>query len=392
MLQEYPCLKNLSLGCFSVLSTVIFEILTFLIQKHFKTVTVTDNLWEINSNDFQDGNWESMEMKVPQRNCVTKILPNVRVNFLVRFASKPLFYWVMTGNPLELFRKFFGAVRAIFWLCGSFLAPDFWGNKFSRVTRLPVIILTRTVKETEISKFLGKALQGVPQIIFKQCQLVGVALRFLEKLLHGETRNSSTQLDSVREELERDKLNGINGFLRKSAVVCGFLRKSAVFCENLRLRSTLIPRRSESLQKSAKFCEKNCEKTASSARFVPFSLSLWVPLEVLPNMFCFVSQELPQNWKVQLSIPMISAFTIILLPFYQSRCSCFPLSCFMFLILPAIPGLCLWVWGPRQWGTPCQPLNLTSVLHPAWYCVFTPRIWPPSWKHMLWKSANACLW
>ena len=29
----------------------------------------------------------------------------------------------MTGNPLELFRKFFGAVRAIFWLCGSFLAP-----------------------------------------------------------------------------------------------------------------------------------------------------------------------------------------------------------------------------------------------------------------------------
>ena len=62
--------------------------------------------------------------KVPQRNCVTKILPNVQVNFLVRFASKPLFCWVMTGNPLELFRKFFGAVRAIFWLCGSVLAPE----------------------------------------------------------------------------------------------------------------------------------------------------------------------------------------------------------------------------------------------------------------------------
>ena len=30
----------------------------------------------------------------------------------------------MTGKPLELFRKFFGAVRAIFWLWGSFLAPD----------------------------------------------------------------------------------------------------------------------------------------------------------------------------------------------------------------------------------------------------------------------------
>ena len=35
--------------------------------------------------------------KAPKRNCVTKILPNVRVNFLVNFlvrlASKPLLYW-----------------------------------------------------------------------------------------------------------------------------------------------------------------------------------------------------------------------------------------------------------------------------------------------------------
>ena len=30
----------------------------------------------------------------------------------------------MTGNPLELFRKSFGAVRANFWLCGSFLVPE----------------------------------------------------------------------------------------------------------------------------------------------------------------------------------------------------------------------------------------------------------------------------
>ena len=34
----------------------------------------------------------------------------------------------MTNNPLELFRKFFGAVRANFWPCGSFLAPDIRGN------------------------------------------------------------------------------------------------------------------------------------------------------------------------------------------------------------------------------------------------------------------------
>ena len=38
--------------------------------------------------------------------------------------SKSLFYWVMTREPLELFRKFFGAVRAVLWLCESFSPPD----------------------------------------------------------------------------------------------------------------------------------------------------------------------------------------------------------------------------------------------------------------------------
>ena len=69
---------------------------------------------------------------------VTKILPNVRMNFLVQFASKPLCYWVMTGNSLELFRKFFGAVRAIFWLCESFLAPDLFRREFCRVMHVRV--------------------------------------------------------------------------------------------------------------------------------------------------------------------------------------------------------------------------------------------------------------
>ena len=52
--------------------------------------------------------------QVPQRTFATKILTNFRVNFLVRFASKPLFYWVMPTSPLKLFRKFFGTVRALF--------------------------------------------------------------------------------------------------------------------------------------------------------------------------------------------------------------------------------------------------------------------------------------
>ena len=58
--------------------------------------------------------------KVPQRSSGTKSLPNVRVNFLVRFASKPLFYWVVTGNPLESFRKLLGAACAIFLRYESF--------------------------------------------------------------------------------------------------------------------------------------------------------------------------------------------------------------------------------------------------------------------------------
>ena len=54
--------------------------------------------------------------KVPQRNCVTKILTNIWVNFLGRCASKPLFYWVMTGNPFEFF-------ITLFWCCScDFLA------------------------------------------------------------------------------------------------------------------------------------------------------------------------------------------------------------------------------------------------------------------------------
>ena len=37
---------------------------------------------------------------------------------------KTLFYLLMTGKPPESFRKSFGAVRAIFGLCESFLAEE----------------------------------------------------------------------------------------------------------------------------------------------------------------------------------------------------------------------------------------------------------------------------
>ena len=50
--------------------------------------------------------------KAPQRTCATKILPNFWVNFLTRFASKYLFYWVVPSNcsenSLAQFVRFFG--------------------------------------------------------------------------------------------------------------------------------------------------------------------------------------------------------------------------------------------------------------------------------------------
>ena len=46
-----------------VVFTVIFDIIAFLIPKHFKTVTVTVILRKLIQMAFLDGNWESMEMK-----------------------------------------------------------------------------------------------------------------------------------------------------------------------------------------------------------------------------------------------------------------------------------------------------------------------------------------
>ena len=56
--------------------------------------------------------------ELPQRKCVTKILPNVRVNFLVRFAPKSLFYW---DNPFELFRIFLVLFVRFLALCPFWL-------------------------------------------------------------------------------------------------------------------------------------------------------------------------------------------------------------------------------------------------------------------------------
>ena len=64
--------------------------------------------------------------KVAQRNryCVTKILPNVRVNFLVRFASKPLFLLANDAITPWNCSKIWPGPSAE--MCRGFLFYKFW--------------------------------------------------------------------------------------------------------------------------------------------------------------------------------------------------------------------------------------------------------------------------
>ena len=78
----------------------------------------------------------------------------------------------------------------------------------------------------------------------------------------------------------------ICGFLRFPAKICGFLRTSAVSCGFLRTSAPPKCYNSQEKRKSAKISE-NLRKTADSARFVPFSLSLSIPLDLRLLSYCF---------------------------------------------------------------------------------------------------------
>ena len=75
--------------------------------------------------------------KEPQRTCVTKIPPNFRVNFLLRFASKSLFCCVVPSifseNSLVLFVRFF-------WL-----GVHFWSSSDTRGCRSYTVACRATV-------------------------------------------------------------------------------------------------------------------------------------------------------------------------------------------------------------------------------------------------------
>ena len=82
-----------------------------------------------------------MQKRYPQRTFCAKDFAELSGELFGVICLKTLVLMgnvtVMTGNPLELFRKFFGAVRAIFWLWGSFLAPDRSTHEFRSRCWLP---------------------------------------------------------------------------------------------------------------------------------------------------------------------------------------------------------------------------------------------------------------
>ena len=79
--------------------------------------------------------------------------------------------------------------------------------------------------------------------------------------------------EKLRGGIKKDKLNGTNGFLQKSAVlrfsskIRGFLR---LVLRNLRLQNAVIPRKAKNCKNQRKSAKKNCE----FGSFCPF---LFVP-------------------------------------------------------------------------------------------------------------------
>ena len=80
---------------------------------------------------------------------MTKILPNVRVNFLVRFASEPLFCWIMTSDPLELFRNSLLLFARIFGFVGPFFRPVMF------LVRMVFFAILRLFPKNSLKRLLG---------------------------------------------------------------------------------------------------------------------------------------------------------------------------------------------------------------------------------------------
>ena len=122
---------------------------------------------------------------------------------------------------------------------------------------------------------------GRLEVLLSFCRKTSMSIKFL--VLGGGVVLGGTK---------RDKLNGTNGFLRKSAVSCGFLRKSAVSCGFLRKSAPPKCCNSQEKRKSAKICE-NQRKTANLAHLSLLVCPFYFPLMVIWGFgggecpFCF---------------------------------------------------------------------------------------------------------
>ena len=76
------------------------------------------------------GRFLSGTEKVPPKNFCDKDFAELSGELSGAICLKTL---VLLGSALELFRQFFGTVGAIFWVWGSFLAPDFKGSPSIRL-------------------------------------------------------------------------------------------------------------------------------------------------------------------------------------------------------------------------------------------------------------------
>ena len=78
------------------------------------------------------------------KNFCDKDFAELSGEFSGAICLKPL---VLLGSALELFRKFFGTVHAIFWVWGSFLVPEHSGlldAMFFWMSLLQLLSLTRS--------------------------------------------------------------------------------------------------------------------------------------------------------------------------------------------------------------------------------------------------------
>ena len=122
-------------------------------SKTFQDGNGNGNFEEINSNDFQDGNWESMENEGVTAGAKTVTVMVIHPNFKTVTVTVIFGKYILNNNPENPYPWIFKSPLFLQWFLA--FTPKIWGwnphppnlggNIFSRITRLLVMILTRTV-------------------------------------------------------------------------------------------------------------------------------------------------------------------------------------------------------------------------------------------------------